>query len=136
MPEPAKPLPDSPGGLARALGIEMQEMTPERTVATMPVTPEHHQPFGYLHGGASVALAETVVSVGAYLAAPEGYGAMGLEINANHVRSKREGQLTATAEPVHVGRSTQVWKVDITDEQNRLICTSRCTLAVVEQRSD
>jgi uncharacterized protein (TIGR00369 family) len=133
MPDAEKIFPDDAGGLARTLGIEIEDAGPERVVATMPVTPDHHQPFGYLHGGASVALAETAVSVGGYLAAPDGNGAMGVEINANHVRSKREGQLTATAEPVHVGRRTQVWRTRITDEEDRLVCTSRCTMAVVEQ---
>ena len=119
-------------GLSTALGIELQELTPQRVVATMPVTPQHHQPFGFLHGGASVALAETVASIGGYLNCPPGKGAFGLEINANHVRPVREGLLTATATPLHLGRTTHVWDVKITDERNRLVCVSRCTVAVVD----
>jgi uncharacterized protein (TIGR00369 family) len=117
--------------LGRTLGIEITEAGPDRVVATMPVEPRHHQPLGYLHGGASVALAETVVSVGAYLAAPDGHTAFGMEINANHLRPMREGTLTATATPVHVGRTSQVWQAELRDEHGHLVCTSRCTLAVV-----
>ena len=97
----------------------------------MPVGPRVHQPLGYLHGGASVALAETVVSVGAYLAAPDGHTAFGMEINANHLRPMREGTLTATATPVYVGRTTQVWQAELCDERGRAVCVSRCTLAIV-----
>ena len=122
--------------LATTLGIDITEAGPERVVATMPVEPRHHQPLGYLHGGASVALAETVASVGAYLAAPDGHTAFGMEINANHLRSKKEGTLTAVGEPIHRGRSTQVWQIEIRDEQDDLICVSRCTLAVVPLRED
>ena len=78
-----------------------------------------------------MALAETVVSVGAYLAAPEGYVAFGMEINANHLRPMQEGTLTATGTPVYVGRTTQVWQAELRDERERLVCTSRCTLAIV-----
>jgi len=120
------------GGLSTTLGIELQELTPQRVVATMPVTPQHHQPFGFLHGGASVALAETVASIGSYLNCAPGKGAFGLEINANHVRPVRDGVLTATATPLHVGRTTHVWDVKITDECDRLVCVSRCTVAVVD----
>ena len=120
--------------LGRTLGIEIAEAGPERVVATMPVGPPVHQPFGYLHGGASVALAETVVSVGAYLAAPEGHTAFGMEINANHLRPMREGTLTATATPVYVGRTSQVWQAELRDERGRLVCISRCTLAIVAMR--
>jgi uncharacterized protein (TIGR00369 family) len=131
---PAKPMPATPGGLAARLGIEITEMSGERVVATMPVTPDHHQPFGLLHGGASVALAETVASVGAYLAAPAGKGAVGMEINANHLRAVQAGTLTATATPVHRGRTTHVWQVEIADEAGRRVCVSRCTLALVNAR--
>lgn len=117
--------------LGRTLGIEIVEAGPARVVATMPVGPRVHQPLGYLHGGASVALAETVVSVGAYLAAPDGHTAFGMEINANHLRPMRAGTLTATATPVYVGRTTQVWQADLRDERGRAVCVSRCTLAIV-----
>lgn len=117
--------------LGKTLGIQLVEMTPDRVVATMPITPVHHQPFGYLHGGASVALAETVASIGGALNAPPGKVVFGLEINANHVRSRRSGTLTAIATPAHVGQTTQIWEIKIVDETDKLVCISRCTLAVV-----
>lgn len=120
------------GGLADRLGIQIAELTSQRVIATMPVTPDHHQPLGYLHGGASVALAETVASIGAFFNCPPGKATFGLEINANHVRPKRDGVVTAIGTPLHVGKSTQVWEVRIVDEQERLICVSRCTIAVVD----
>jgi 1,4-dihydroxy-2-naphthoyl-CoA hydrolase len=127
------PLPKSLGGVATLLDIEITEASAERVTATMPVTPDHHQPFGLLHGGVSVVLAESAASVGAHLAAPEGRTAAGIEVNANHVRSVREGTLTATATPLHTGRTTQVWSVEIRDADDQLVCASRCTLAVVDQ---
>ncbi len=120
------------GGLADRLGIQIAELTPQRVIATMPVTPDHHQPLGYLHGGASVALAETVASIGAFFNCPPGKATFGLEINANHIRPKRDGVVTAIGAPLHIGKSTQVWEVRIVDEQERLICISRCTIAVVD----
>jgi 1,4-dihydroxy-2-naphthoyl-CoA hydrolase len=126
-------LPENLGGVADLLDIEVEEMGPERVTATMPVTPDHHQPFGMLHGGVSVVLAESAASVGGHLAAPSGHTAVGIEVNANHVRPVRAGRLIATATPLHTGRSTQVWTIDIRDEEERLVCASRCTLAVVEQ---
>lgn len=122
--------------LMSTLGIQVTEATPDRVVAQMEVTPRHHQPFGFLHGGASVALAETVASIGAYLAAPEGHTSFGLEINANHLRSVRSGKVTAIATPLHKGRTTHVWNIEIRDEQSRLVCVSRCTLAIVAARGD
>ncbi|HEY9723359.1 MAG TPA: hotdog fold thioesterase [Oscillatoriaceae cyanobacterium] len=120
------------GTMMDALGIELLELSKTRVRARMPVTPKVHQPFGLLHGGASVALAETVASVGAWANVDqETQMAVGLEINANHLRAKRDGVVTAEAVPLHVGRSTQVWEIRITDEDARLVCVSRCTLAVV-----
>ena len=114
------------------LEISILEATVDRVVATMPVQPKVHQPFGLLHGGASVALAETVASLGAYLnVVDSGMGAVGLEINANHLRGKRDGIVTATATPIHKGRSTHVWQVEIKDEAGKMVCVSRCTLAIV-----
>lgn len=119
-------------GLADALAITIVELTPTRVVATMPVDDRTRQPFGILHGGASVALAETVASLGAIMNVDiERQNAVGLEINANHLRAKRDGVVRATATPFHVGRSTQVWDIRIVDEENRPVCISRCTLAVV-----
>jgi uncharacterized protein (TIGR00369 family) len=120
--------------MAEWMGLELVEVTPQRVVATMPVRPAVHQPFGLLHGGASVALAETVASIGGWMNVDQAtQGAVGLEINANHVRAMREGTVTAVAEPLHVGGRIQVWDVRISDEQNRLVCVSRCTLAVVSR---
>jgi 1,4-dihydroxy-2-naphthoyl-CoA hydrolase len=114
------------------LEIEILEATVDRVVATMPVQAKVHQPFGLLHGGASVALAETVASLGAYLNVMDsGMGAVGLEINANHLKGKRDGIVTATATPIHKGRSTHVWQVEIKDEAGKMVCVSRCTLAIV-----
>ena len=119
-------------GLADRLGIEVIELTRQRVVATMPVDDRTRQPFGILHGGASVALAETVASLGAVMNVDlEKASAVGLEINANHLRAKRDGMVRATATPFHVGRSTQVWDIRIVDEEERPVCISRCTLAVV-----
>src|SRR6185436_17846602 len=110
-------------GLADALGIDVRELTPERVVATMPVDQRTRQPFGILHGGASVALAETVASFGAVMLIDrERFVAVGQEINANHLRPKLEGVVTATGVPVHVGRSSQVWSIEIRDEQGKLVC--------------
>lgn len=121
-----------PHTLLHTLGIEMIETGKDKVVARMPVGPRVHQPFGLLHGGASVALAETVASFGAYLnVADSGMGAVGLEINANHLRAKRDGVVTATATPIHRGRTTHVWSIDIHDEDGKLVCVSRCTLAIV-----
>lgn len=119
-------------GLADLLGIEIVQLSPARVVATMSVDERTRQPFGILHGGASVALAETVASLGACMNIDlERQTAVGLEINANHIRAKRDGRVRATGTPFHVGRSTQVWDIRIVDEEERPICVSRCTLAVV-----
>ena len=119
-------------GLANVLGIEIIELTPNRVVASMPVDERTRQPFGILHGGASLALAETVASLGAVMNVDlERSSAVGLEINANHLRAKRDGRVRATAVPFHLGRSTQVWDIRIVDEEDRPVCISRCTLAVV-----
>lgn len=118
--------------LADTLGIELRELTPERVVATMPVDERTRQPFGILHGGASLALAETLASLGGSMNVDlERFSVVGVEINANHIRAKRDGVVTGTGTPIHVGRSTQVWEVRIVDEEQRPICVSRCTLAVV-----
>jgi uncharacterized protein (TIGR00369 family) len=117
--------------LDTTLGITYDEVGGERVVARMEVTPRVHQPLGYLHGGASVALAESVVSVGATAAALPDKVAFGLEINANHLRPVKSGWLTAVGTPLHKGRTTQVWEVRIADDADRLVCISRCTVALV-----
>ena len=115
------------------LGIEITEFTTDKVVATMPVTPKTHQPFGVLHGGVSLVLAETVASAGSYLFIDrERQKAVGLEINGNHVRSVSSGLVRAEGIPVHVGRRTLVWDIRIYDEVDRLVCISRCTVAIVD----
>jgi 1,4-dihydroxy-2-naphthoyl-CoA hydrolase len=122
-------------GLPDTLGIEVLELTPDRIVATMPVERRTHQPFGILHGGASVALAETVASLGGWINVDrERFHAVGIEINANHLRSKAEGTVRATGVPIHRGTTTHVWSIEIRDEEERLVCVSRCTLAIVPKR--
>jgi uncharacterized protein (TIGR00369 family) len=121
--------------LDKTLGIEYEELTADRVVATMPVAPRVLQPLGYLHGGASVVLAESVASMGANATAfAQGKAAFGLEINANHLRPKKDGVLRAVAAPLHKGRTTHVWEVRIYDEAEHLVCAARCTLALVDAR--
>ncbi len=119
-------------GLNKDLGIEHVELELERVVMTMPVDARHVQPLGYLHGGASAVLAESVATVGAWLNCPPGKVAFGSEINASHLRPKRSGTLTAVGTPVQVGSTNQVWEVRIHDEDDKPVCVSRCRLAVVE----
>ncbi len=118
--------------LNKNLGIEYVELEAERVVMTMPVDVRHHQPLGYLHGGASVVLAETVATTGAWLNCPPGKVAFGSEINASHLKPKRSGTLTAVGTPLQIGRTNQVWEVDIRDENDKPVCVSRCRLAVVD----
>ncbi|MCL6572054.1 MAG: hotdog fold thioesterase [Bacillus sp. (in: Bacteria)] len=119
--------------LIEALGIQITHIEEGKVIATMPVDERTRQPYGILHGGASVALAETVASLGAYeLVNKETEAVAGLEINANHVRSKSEGLVTAVGTVLHQGKSTMVWDIKITDEQDRLICVSRCTMAIIK----
>lgn len=120
--------------LMESLGIEIISVTDHEVVATMPVDHRTHQPFGLLHGGASVALAETVASIGAFqLVDQETEACVGLEINANHIRGKKSGTVTAYARPAHRGKTTMVWEVKIVDEDNELICLSRCTMAILKK---
>jgi 1,4-dihydroxy-2-naphthoyl-CoA hydrolase len=116
------------------LGIKFVAMTDDSITATMPVDARTHQPLGMLHGGASVVLAESVASLAANLAVPPDRYCVGLEINANHVRSVRSGMVSGTARPVHLGQSTHVWDVTIVNEENLLVCASRLTLAVLSGR--
>lgn len=121
--------------IAGVLGIEFGDITPDKVTATMPVHAATHQPFGQLHGGASVVLAESVASVGTWhLIDQENEIAVGLEINANHLRGKQEGIVTATGIPLHKGRTTMVWDIKIVDEEEKLICVSRCTVAIVKKK--
>ncbi len=121
-------------GMADAIGIELIVLTADKVVGTMPVDDRTRQPFGILHGGASAALAETVASIGAFLNIDaDTQAAVGLELNANHLRAKTDGVVTATATPLHRGRRTQVWDIRIEDERGRLVCASRCTLAIIDK---
>ena len=122
--------------LAETLGMEVIECSEGRLVATMPVDTRTHQPVGLLHGGASVALAETIASIGGYyLVAREGLAVVGQEINANHLRSVSKGKVKGVGEIIFRGKRSQVWGVSIFDEADRLICISRCTLAVIENNA-
>ena len=120
--------------LSGYLGIRITEIGPDFLRATMPVNEHTHQPFGVLHGGASVALAETVGSMASVLCVEPNYLVLGQDINANHLRSVSSGLVTATARPFHLGRTSHVWHIEIRDEQERLVCVSRLTMAVVERR--
>jgi 1,4-dihydroxy-2-naphthoyl-CoA hydrolase len=116
---------------AAHLGIEFLEVGDDFLRARVPVDTRTRQPFGLLHGGVSVVLAETLGSVGATYACAPGHRAVGLEINANHLRGVASGWVTGIGRPVHVGRSTQVWQIDMHDDQGRLSCVSRITVAIL-----
>ncbi len=125
------------GSVWEMLDITLVSAEKDRVVATMPIGPNHRQQVGYLHGGISITLAESIASLGTVLNIDAGKQmAFGLEINANHLRPKRDGRLTGVATPIHRGRTTQVWDVQITDENDKLICVSRCTIAVVNRPPD
>jgi 1,4-dihydroxy-2-naphthoyl-CoA hydrolase len=118
--------------LIETIGIHITAMGDDWLQGTMPVDRRTHQPYGLLHGGASVALAETLGSMAAMLTLdPAKERAVGLDINANHVRGVTSGAVTGTARPLHLGRSTQVWEIRIEDENGKLVCISRLTMAVV-----
>ena len=118
------------------LGIRFTEVGPDYLRASMPVHERTHQPFGLLHGGASVTLAETVGSVASMLCVdPERYLCVGQEINANHLRGLSSGSVIATARPWHLGGRSHVWHIEIRDERERLVCVSRLTMAIIERRT-
>lgn len=117
------------------LDIEFTDLGSNYVTAKMPVDHRHHQPLGLLHGGASVALAETLGSVAAHACIDnDKQYCVGLEINANHIRAVKSGYVFGTARPMHVGRSTQVWEIKIKNEQDKLICVSRITMSVLDKR--
>jgi uncharacterized protein (TIGR00369 family) len=123
------------GSLMKTLGIEICEIGDDYLVASMPVTPDHHNPIGMLHGGANVVLAETVASYAAnFVVDTDKYYCVGQEINANHLKAARNGCVYATARAVHIGKRTSVWEVKITNQAGELTCISRMTAAVVEKR--
>ena len=113
------------------LGIEFLAVGDDFIRARVPVDTRTKQPYGLLHGGVSVVLAETLGSVGAYHASPEGWLAVGLDINANHLRAARSGWVTGTARPVHIGKTTQVWQIDMVNDAGELTCVSRITMAML-----
>ena len=117
------------------LGIEFTYVDEGRIEAIMPVDERTKQPYGILHGGASLALAETIGSVAAHASIDSTkFQSVGLEINANHIRSVRGGSVKGVAVPVHLGKSTHVWAITITDQDDKLVCTSRITMAIIEKR--
>ena len=121
------------GTMIRHLGIVFSEIGDDFIRATMPVDGRTRQPYGLLHGGASVVLAETLGSTGAVMCVDRaGFLCVGQEINANHVRSARSGLVTGTARPVHLGGRSHVWAIEIVDEGQNLVCVSRLTIAIVK----
>lgn len=122
------------GGLIELLEIGVVRDEPGLMVMDMPVTEKVLQPYGFLHGGANVVLAETAASRGAAGLIGDDEITFGMEINANHIKTKQTGRLTATARCRHQGRSTQIWEIEIMDEAGALVCLSRCTMAVKKKR--
>lgn len=121
--------------MAEHLGIEWAEVGPDFLKARMPVDHRTKQPYGLLHGGASCVLAETIGSLASAIVVDHSkYYCVGLEINANHIRSAREGFVTGTATPLHLGATTHVWDIKIHDENDKLICVSRLTVAVIKRK--
>ena len=124
----------SKNSMVEHLGIVYTDIGKEYITAKMPVDNRTHQPYGLLHGGASVALAETLGSVAATFSADyKKYTCVGIEINANHVKSVTDGWVTGTASPLHIGKSTQIWQIIIKNESGELVCVSRLTLAVIKK---
>jgi 1,4-dihydroxy-2-naphthoyl-CoA hydrolase len=122
--------------LGEQLGMEFTEIGEDYIKGTMPVDHRTKQPYGLLHGGASVALAETLGSIGSALVVDQSkFNCVGLEINANHLRSVRDGFVTGIARPIHIGASTHVWDIRITDQRDKLVCISRLTVAVIKKPS-
>lgn len=119
---------------ASHLGIEFTEIGDDYLKGRVPVDERTRQPFGLLHGGVSVVLAETLGSIGAFYACPEGHRGVGLDINANHLRAATSGWVTGTARPVHIGRTTQVWAIEMVNDAGELTCVSRITMAILAPR--
>jgi len=130
------PFPGAQRGINDLLDVEVLEAGPERVVMRLPVDWRVHQPFGVLHGGVSALLAESAASLGAALAAGTDRRVVGIELSASHLRGLRDGHLTADATPVRVGRTIQVWRIVLTDDDGRSICESRCSLAVLDDPVD
>jgi len=131
-PDPGPPaLPDGSASIHELLDVEVLEAAPDRVVMRLPVDWRVHQPYGILHGGVSALLAESAASFGAALAAGPERSVVGIELNASHLRSVRDGHLTAVATPVRAGRTVQVWRISLCDDDGRAICEARCTLSVL-----
>lgn len=122
--------------MAEHLGITYAEVGENYLIATMPVNERTRQPLGIMHGGASCVLAETVGSVAANYCVDENYYCVGLDINTNHIRSVHEGRVVATAKPFHLGKSTQVWSIEIHNEQGQLVSVNRLTMAVLTRHRE
>lgn len=120
--------------LARNLGIELTEIGDDYIIGTMPVDDRTRQPYGILHGGASVVLAESLGSLAGNLTVEADKVCVGLEINANHLAKTWEGKVEAIARPIHIGRSTQVWEIKLKNDSGKLTCVSRLTLAVIDRK--
>ena len=129
--DPGAPSPDLHASIHDLLDVETIAAGPERVVMRLPVDWRVHQPYGILHGGVSALLAESAASFGAALAAGPERSVVGIELNASHLRSVRDGHLNAEATPVRVGRTVQVWRITLTDDGGRAICEARCTLSVL-----
>ena len=133
--------PSLPGGVPSGvvqsihdlLDVEFVETGPDRVVLRIPVDWRVHQPYGILHGGVSALLAESAASLGAALAAGPDRSVVGIELNASHLRSVRDGHLTAEATPVRVGRTVQVWRIALSDDEGRAVCEARCTVSVLDR---
>ena len=120
--------------IVELLDIRFEAFDDDSLTASMVVDPRTHQPYGLLHGGVSVVLAETLGSCGAGFSVPEGYNAVGLDINANHLKGVKTGWVTGIARPVHRGRTTHVWQIDMHNDAGELTCVSRITMAILAPR--
>lgn len=122
-------------GLTKHLDIKIYEMGEDWLKAKMPVSDNHKQPFGLLHGGASAVMAESLGSIGSFMMIDSSkYNVVGIEVNAQHLRSASEGYVYALARPVHTGRKIHVWQIDITDEKGKLICIAKLSTMIVEKQ--
>jgi len=124
----------SKGTALENLGVEFTEIGDDFLRARVPVDKRTVQPYGLLHGGVSVVLAESLGSSGAHFSSPEGHRAVGLDINANHLRSARSGWVTGVTRPLHRGKTTQVWHIDLVNDEGELVCVSRITMAMLLPR--
>ncbi len=125
------------GGMERHIGIKFTEIGPDFIRGTMPVDERTKQPYGLLHGGANVVLAETLGSVGASLTIdPKKFFSVGVEVNANHLRSATDRHVTGTARPIHMGRTMHVWGIEIVNADNQLTCICRLTVAIRERKEN